>query len=152
MAVTMSSESADTLVLNQFIPYRVVSLGKQISDSLAKIYSEEFDLSVAEWRILASLAELPAQTARDIGTLTGMDKVKMSRAVKLLDEKDCLLKQKNAKDKRASYLTLSARGIDLYKEIAPQALAWEQELISVLQPDEHKVFMAVMDKLQARLA
>jgi len=152
MAVTMSSESADTLVLNQFIPYRVVSLGKQISDSLAKIYSEEFDLSVAEWRILASLAELPAQTARDIGTLTGMDKVKMSRAVKLLDEKDCLLKQKNAKDKRASYLTLSARGIDLYKAIAPQALAWEQELISVLQPDEHKVFMAVMDKLQARLA
>ena len=147
----MSSNSTDSLVLNQFIPYRVVNLGKQISDSLAKIYSEEFDLSVAEWRVLASLAELPAQTARDIGTSTSMDKAKMSRAVKLLDEKACLLKKKNPNDNRASYLTLSAKGMRLYHDIAPRALAWEEELISVLQADEHRVFMAVMDKLRARL-
>lgn len=151
MVAIMSDDLADSLVLNQFIPYRVVSLGKQISDSLAKIYSEEFDLSVAEWRVLASLAELPAQTARDIGTLTSMDKVKMSRAVKLLDDKAYLLKKKNPNDNRASYLSLSAKGMRLYRDIAPRALAWEQELISVLQPAEHEVFMAVMDKLREQL-
>jgi len=147
----MSSTPSNTLVLQRFIPYQVVSLGKKISDSLSEIYSREFDITVAEWRILATLAEKPRLVAKDIGELTLMDKAKVSRAVKLLEQKTYLVKQRDEKDNRASYLSLSKKGMRLYETIVPRALSWEAQLVDVLDPKEHEVFVQAMEKLGRHL-
>ena len=148
---TMSSTPSRTLVLQRFIPYQVVSLGKKISDSLSGIYSREFDITVAEWRVLATLAEKTRQNAKDIGELTLMDKAKVSRAVKLLEDKAYIVKQRDEKDNRASYLSLSKEGLNLYLSIVPRALSWETQLLEVLEPKEHEVFVQAMEKLGRHL-
>ncbi len=139
------------LSLPQFVPYRMAALAKKISDSLARIYSEEFDLSVAEWRILATLAERPQENARSIVALTAMDKVKVSRAVKLLDEKSLLRKRVSREDSRVQELSLSAQGMKRYRAIAPSALAWESRLLEVLEPQERAGFMSSLAKLEGAL-
>lgn len=147
----MTETSARTVMLNQFIPYRMVNLAKRISDSCAEIYMDDFNVSVPEWRILARLAEHDRQNARDIGEVTFMDKSKVSRAVKLLDSKGYLLKAKDPNDNRVTYLSLSETGRQLYNDIAPRALDWESRLISALDISEYRDLLQIMEKLDRQL-
>ncbi len=147
----MTEHSPRTVMLNQFIPYRMVNLAKRISDSCSDIYMDDFDVSVPEWRILARLAEHDRQNARDIGEVTFMDKSKVSRAVKLLDSKGYLNKAKDPNDNRVTYLSLSDTGRQLYNDIAPRALDWESRLISALDISEYRDLMRILEKLDRRL-
>jgi DNA-binding MarR family transcriptional regulator len=80
-----------------------------------------------------------------------MDKSKVSRAVKALENKHYLIRQIDKKDNRAAYLSLSAKGEMLYQKIAPKALQWERQLIAVLEASEHKKLMKILDKLDKQV-
>jgi DNA-binding MarR family transcriptional regulator len=141
----------DALDLQQFLPYRCNNLAEKISVSLSKIYIEEFGISVAEWRILVTLAAEAELQAKQIVKLTSMDKVRVSRAVSSLTSKQLLKKRDCETDCRAALLSLNAAGNRLYKRIVPQALAWEQLLIQPLSQTEQKVLFQIIGKLEGRL-
>ena len=147
----MAEHRGKSLLLNHFIPYRMVNLAKRISDSCADIYRDDFGISIPEWRILARLAEHDAQNSRCLGQVTFMDKSKVSRAVKQLDSKGYLSKRKDRDDNRVTYLSLTKAGRRLYHEIVPRALDWEKRLISALDIDEYRDLMRVLEKLERRL-
>lgn len=147
----MGNSDDTPLLLSQFIPYRMVNLAKRISDSCASIYQEEFGLTIPEWRILARLGESGSQNSRDLARVTFMDKSKVSRAVKLLDDKGYLDKRKDASDNRATHLSLNRRGRALYQQIAPSALDWEAELLKALNVAEYRDLMLIISKLENRL-
>ncbi|GAA4875874.1 MarR family winged helix-turn-helix transcriptional regulator [Ferrimonas pelagia] len=71
--------------------------------------------------------------------------------MKALDAKDCLLKALDPSDNRANVLSLSAAGWALYHQIAPEALAWEAELLQVLSVTEYRDRLRILDKLDAQL-
>ena len=140
------------MMLNTFIPYCMVNLATNISNACSKIYQDEFNINVAEWRIIARLAEHDKLNAKDIGRVTFMDKSKVSRAVKILEDKGLLNKQKDADDHRANYLSLTEQGYELYSQIVPKALEWERELISSLNASEYRDLMRIMEKLDNQVS
>lgn len=143
--------SPRAVMLNLFIPYRMVNLATNISNACSKIYKNEFDITVPEWRILARLAEHDRLNAKDVGHVTFMDKSKVSRAVKSLDDKGYLLREKDQKDNRANYLSLTEEGGSMYQQIAPKALDWEKRLISVLDASEYRDLMRILEKLDQQV-
>ena len=147
----IEKEQIDSVQLNQFVPYRMVHLASNISLALSKIYKQKFDITIPEWRVLAQLAQQNKLYAKDIGDLTSMDKSKVSRAVKTLESKDYLIRQTDKQDNRAAYLSLSVQGHSLYQKIAPKALQWEKQLMSVLEASEHRNLMKVLDKLDKQV-
>ena len=142
---------SEKVQLNQFVPYRMVHLAANISLALSKIYKQEFDITIPEWRILAQLAQRQKLYAKDIGDVTSMDKSKVSRAVKVLESKHYLIRQTDKKDNRAAYLSLTAQGEALYQKIAPKALQWERQFIGVLDVSEHRNLMKILDKLDKQV-
>ena len=72
------------LYLDAFTPYRLSVLTNRISSAIARHYSERFDLSIPEWRVMAVLGETPGLSARQVAERTAMDKVQVSRAVQSL--------------------------------------------------------------------
>ena len=147
----MISPRKTSLLLGQFFPYLMANLTKRISDSCAGIYGQQFDLSTPEWRILARLAENERQNSLELARVTFMDKSKVSRAVKMLDNKGCLCKHRDEDDNRVTYLTLSAKGRKQYHRIAPQALAWEGRLLEVLDVTEYRDLIRIIQMLDQRL-
>ncbi|MBN7821745.1 MarR family winged helix-turn-helix transcriptional regulator [Bowmanella yangjiangensis] len=131
------------LLLQRFLPYRLTTLSNKISQALAAQYSQRFDLSIPEWRILAVLGEGTALSAAEIVQRTAMDKVAVSRAVKKLLEKQRLEKNQDSNDNRRFSLSLSESGQALYEEVVPIALEYERRLIAELSHDE----IENMDKL-----
>jgi len=143
--------SPRAVMLNLFVPYRMVNLATNISNACSKIYKNDFDLTIPEWRILARLAEHNKLNAKDVGEVTFMDKSKVSRAVKTLEEKDYISRIKDTNDNRANYLSLKDEGREIYKKIAPKALDWEKQLISVLDASEYRDLMRILEKLDKQV-
>jgi DNA-binding MarR family transcriptional regulator len=148
---SINKEKIDSVQLKQFVPYRMVHLAANISLALSKIYKQEFDITIPEWRVLAQLAQQNKLYAKDIGDLTSMDKSKVSRAVKTLETKHYLIKQTDKNDTRAAYLSLTVQGHTLYQMIAPKALQWERQFIGVLEANEHRELMKMLDKLDKQV-
>lgn len=148
----MSKSDNSMIKLNEFVPYRMVKLASNMSNSLSKIYKREFDITVAEWRVLAQLAERKVLYAKDIGLRTSMDKSKVSRAVKSLEQRAYLQKKLDIKDQRATSLSLTSEGLELYKSIVPMVLQWERSLMSVLNQNEFQSLMVILDKLDGQLS
>jgi DNA-binding MarR family transcriptional regulator len=142
----------ETITLQDFLPYRCVTLAERISTSLSRIYDQQFGVSVAEWRILTVLAEHENLQARDIGLKIKMDKVKVSRAVASLTERKLLLRSPSKQDGRATNLRLSAAGRRLYQEIVPRALAWEKSLVEPLSARDVDRLFEFLDTLDRRVA
>ena len=139
------------LTLSEFIPYRLVNLAKQVSDACASIYMQEFDLTIAEWRVMARLAEHDSLRAKDLGVITFMDKSRVSRAIQQLERRDYLRRIKHGEDNRASYVALTDQGRAVYDQIVPKALAWETEFLSALDVADYRELLKGLAKLESQL-
>ncbi|WP_044562540.1 MarR family winged helix-turn-helix transcriptional regulator [Azospirillum sp. B4] len=140
------------LQLNRFLPYRLNILSKKVSLALAARYQERFGLSIPEWRVFATLGQEQPLSSNDIVDRTAMDKAKVSRAVNRLVDAGLLDRKPHPKDQRLLRLSFSAKGRDLYAQVAPEALAWEARLLSVLTEAERAQLWSLMEKLEQRVA
>lgn len=143
----LSEPSVSTLLLEEFLPYRLSALSNRVSQSLADKYSQRFQISVQEWRIIAVLGEKSDLCAGDLVTRTAMDKVAVSRAVKKLIHKAYLAKIQDPQDNRRHALSLSESGQSLYQEIVPLALEYEQQILAGLSERDQKSLSVLLDKL-----
>ena len=140
------------IVLEQFLPYRLNVFATVVSNALAQIYTERFGLTIPGWRIVATLGQYGVRTARDIALHAVMHKSTVSRAVSALEERGLVARRPNRDDRREELLELTPEGRRVYEALAPEALAFEEGLVSVLTPAEQEAFLALVGKLdrQAR--
>ncbi len=136
-----------TLKLSEFLPYRLSVLSNVVSSRIARLYEARFDLSIPQWRVMAVVAQRGALCARDISTLTRMDKVTVSRAARSLCQRGLLKANVGGPDLRYTRYSLSRKGGDLYREIVPLALAEEREIMARLSPHDRTALLRLLDKL-----
>jgi DNA-binding MarR family transcriptional regulator len=135
------------LNLDAFVPYRLSVLTNRVSNAIARSYSERFDLSVAEWRVMAVLGQVSGLSAGEVVRRTEMDKVQVSRAVAGLARRRRVQKQPDSSDGRVTRLALTSRGRAIYDEIVPRALELEEQFLAGLAPDERITFNELIEKL-----
>jgi DNA-binding MarR family transcriptional regulator len=140
------------LNLDTFLPYRLSVLSNRVSDAIARQYSQRFDLSIPEWRVIAVLGQTPNLSARDVARRTAMDKVQVSRAVTSLVASRRVVRSEDDDDARISRLSLTARGRAIYDEVAPLALRLESLLLSSLSAQERNTFENLMHKLDRQVS
>ncbi|PLW82402.1 MarR family transcriptional regulator [Kineobactrum sediminis] len=136
------------LQLERFLPYLVNNLADRISTGLSRIYADEYGLSIPEWRVIANLAEHGVLNAKRIVITTGMEKSKVSRAVKSLTDRSLIFQRRTENDNRARDLALTGTGEALYGELVPRALAWELQLLECLSTGEYRDLMHLLGKLR----
>lgn len=137
------------LELERFLPYRLSVLSNTISQAIAREYEQRFGLSITEWRVLAVLGRYAGLSAGEVAERTAMDKVAVSRAVARLIDAGRVARDTHDDDRRRSVLELTARGQQLYRQIAPLALARERALLEALDDDERRWLDRILDKLLA---
>lgn len=143
----LSHELSTELVLESFLPYRLSVLSNRVSQAIARIYAERFDLSVTEWRLMAVLGRYPGLTAGELVERTAMDKVAVSRAVAGLMSSGRVERGSDERDRRRVPLELSAAGHAVYAQVAPLALEYERALLAGLDAAEYAQFDALLSRL-----
>lgn len=150
IAATSRAARKRTVTLATFLPYRLNVLATVVSSGLARIYSERFEISIPEWRILATVGEFTRITAKDIGLHSEMGKVKVSRAASALEKRGYIARETNSDDAREMFLTLTPKGQNIYDEIVPLALDYAGRLADDLSSDEQAMLDILLSRLMAR--
>jgi DNA-binding MarR family transcriptional regulator len=136
------------LRLPEFVPFRINRLASEVSAHLSEIYRERFGLEIPDWRVLVTVAEDGACSARHVAHSTHMHKTRVSRAVARLQGLRLLRRSGSGGDGRESALELSDSGWRLYAELVPLALRRERELLACLTSAERSAFLVALDKLE----
>lgn len=131
------------LALEGFLPYRLNRLAAAVSQAFRAVYGPHHDLTVPEWRVLATLGQFETMSAKAIGGHSAMHKTKVSRAVRALEERRWLRRRESLGDRREEMLSLTPLGQKAYAEIVPRALAFEVQMLAALGPGERDVLAAL---------
>ncbi len=147
----MSVNKNSKLVLERFLPYRLSYLTNIISRKLARLYSDQFDITTHEWKILATLNRHPNISAANAGEKTAMDKVAVSRAIKGLCDKGLVHKIFSKEDRRRSVLNMTEEGEAIYSRIEPLVTEYENSLLAILNSQELSQLDHLLDKMTAHV-
>ena len=140
------------LKLENFLPYQLNVVASLVSQALSRVYSRRYGIGVPEWRVLVTLGQYEAMTAKAIGAHTHMHKTKVSRAVALMERRRLLARRANRDDMREAFLSLTAAGRAMYEEVAPHALDFARRLTETLTPADRDAFNRALSQLTARSA
>ena len=154
-AVTVGSATLGDearLKLENFLPYQLNVVASLVSQALSRVYSRRYGIGVPEWRVLVTLGQYEAMTAKAIGAHTHMHKTKVSRAVALMEKRRLLARRANRDDMREAFLSLTAAGRAMYEEVAPHALDFARRLTEILTPADRDAFNRALSQLTARSA
>jgi DNA-binding MarR family transcriptional regulator len=149
-ALAPSPAAKPLVVLENFLPYRLNVLASLTSNALSQIYATRFGLTIPGWRVIVTLGQYGVRTARDIAAHGVMHKSTVSRAVALLEGRGLVRRKPNPDDRREELLELTEAGAGIYEALAPEALRFEDELKSALSPEERRLFLALVDRLEDR--
>jgi DNA-binding MarR family transcriptional regulator len=139
-----------SLALDQFLPYRLATLSDDMSRALARVYSERFDVSIPEWRVIANLGRTPLG-AGDLAKASSLDKPAVTRAIQRLELRGFVSRSTPDGDRRRAILALTQSGRALYAEISALALQWEARVLAQLPRADRDAFLSTLSTLQAAL-
>jgi len=140
------------LKLEEFLPYRLNVCATLVSQALSRIYAERYKIGVPEWRILVTLGQFGAMTAKAVGLHSHMHKTKVSRAVALLERRKLVARRANRADLREAFLSLTPAGRAIYDDLAPMALAFARQLMDTVEPSDRAALDRALKKLTERSA
>jgi DNA-binding MarR family transcriptional regulator len=146
-ATAPEPESFPRLALATFLPYRLSVVTAVASNGLARLYGERFGIGIPEWRVLATVGEFGAMTAKAVGLHAEMSKVKVSRAATALEKKGYIRRRANAEDLREAFLMLTPEGERVYAEIVPLAIDYAERLTADLGPAEKVALDRLLEAL-----
>ncbi|MBF9235536.1 MarR family winged helix-turn-helix transcriptional regulator [Microvirga alba] len=135
------------LALENFLPYRLNRIGAVVSQKFKSVYGAHHDLTIPEWRVLATLGQFEEMGAKAIGQHSSMHKTKVSRAVRALEERRWLRRRESDQDRREEILSLTTAGRRAYADIVPRAVAFEKQILLALGSDATKL-LASLDRLE----
>lgn len=109
--------------------------------------ASKWDLSLAEWRIILTLAHRPGASAAEITSLWGMEKMAVSRAARRLEKMGRVERTNDPRDGRRYTLSLTEAGRALFEEVEPGATARYHEIVAVLDRAEREALHSALTKL-----
>jgi DNA-binding MarR family transcriptional regulator len=145
----MRDEKSDGIAvqLDNFLPFQLAVVANKVSQTIAKIFEEEFALHIPEWRILATLLYHSPVSSQVLVQRTAMDPARVSRAQTRLADLGLIDVQQDPDDKRRVLITLTQRGRKIISETLPRAIEAEQEIFGSLSNSERASLEGALDKL-----
>lgn len=147
-----ASETAASLDLFRFAPFRLNRLAAEVSAALSSEYRQRYGLDIPEWRVLATLGfRNDACSAQYISHCTRTHKSTISRAVTALMKRQLVERVENQDDRREFRLRMTSRGKALYQQLIPRLLRREQEILSCLSAQQRKEFARLLGTIERSL-
>ena len=127
-------------------------LSLQIGRAFHARIATEFDITIAEWRVLLSLSQRTGATANEIADIWAMKKMPVSRAVRRLERMHRITRRVKPEDRRSYALAMTEDGKRVFERVVPAANARYREITSAATRDELVVLSRILTKLvgQAR--
>ncbi|TWO70337.1 MarR family transcriptional regulator [Caenimonas sedimenti] len=105
-----------------------------------------------EAKVLAFFQRHPGATQSDLAQHSGRDKAQLARLIKSLRERDLLVAEVDAADRRNVRLSLSPEGLAIQRALRVQAKKLGAKAVRGLSEREHHQLLALLRKVRGNLA
>jgi DNA-binding MarR family transcriptional regulator len=116
--------------------HNILGLVQVLSNLLGPAFygqvEQKHEVTIAQWRIMLTLANHPGATAVDITAQWALQPMAVSRAIRELEQRRLLVRRPKPADGRSHALSLTARGHAMYEAVAPDATARYREIVDCL--------------------
>lgn len=122
-------------------------------DHLMKIVKTDvqlYGLNVTEFAVMELLYNKGDQPIQRIGNRVLIASSSITYVVDKLEEKGCVVRQRNEKDKRVTNASLTDKGRSMMDEIFPDHASTLESTFSVLTDEEITVLQTALKKLSAQ--
>lgn len=133
--------------LQNFLPYLLNQAAEATSRGFQAAYRDRYGFTRTQWRVLANLGKFGAMTARDICTISHIEKTKVSRAVAALEQAGMLARAPSPTDGRAELLSLTDRGRAVFADLGGLALSFDRQLRAMLGEGDAGQLVALLRRL-----
>ncbi|MFT5631268.1 MAG: DNA-binding MarR family transcriptional regulator [Gammaproteobacteria bacterium] len=140
-------DATKTFEISAFFPYQTRVFYKSVSEAVAKVYIDEYDMKPYEWRALAILGKSNMLTPAQLVEESSMDKVTVSRAIASLSKRGWLRSRSNKMDGRSRIVSTSAEGQKAFANLVPKMRAVEHGILRCLDDHEAAEFKRIMQKI-----
>ncbi|MFZ7102404.1 MAG: MarR family winged helix-turn-helix transcriptional regulator [Peptococcaceae bacterium] len=129
------------------------SIGRLVSilHRQAQIYInyslKEFNITSAEYSFLLYLYMNDGITQDELSSFLYIDKSATARAIKSLEEKGYVTKEKDCTDKRCNRIYLTAKARHCKKEIKQRVWRWSEFLTDGLDENTKETLLSVLEKM-----
>ncbi len=140
--------------MDRLVPVKLVRLAEMIERRASRTFETRFGVKNTELRILVILAHADhAVAVSELSRRTRVDKAWISRTVMGLVARGLVERLADPAYPRAPLVALTAKGVDLARQISPVASAHETELLDGLDRGEvERVIDAMLASAERALA
>jgi DNA-binding MarR family transcriptional regulator len=137
--------------VSDYLTLRINIVGKLLERHSARMLTNRFQLTLAEWRVLSQLALRPVSTIRGLAEGMVVDRAEVSRAATSLIERGCVSKQENPRDRRSPLFACTDKGLALYRTIRPARRKFQALLAAELTSRQLDGLRQALDRLTVLL-
>ena len=120
----------------KLLTFRLFILSRLITRQSTRYLKKHHDLSVAEWAILAQLADVSPRTLRQFAGYNHIDKAQLSRASSALLKRGLLEREFDPKDGRSVLFLITPEGRELRDKVLPARREFNKKLMDQLSEED----------------
>ncbi|SLN16277.1 MarR family protein [Pseudoruegeria aquimaris] len=133
--------------LQDFLPYLLNQSAEACGLGFQKIYKGRYGILRSEWRVLFHLGRYGSMPAKEIVARARTHKTKISRAVKALEQKRYLKRERDDADRRLEHLALTPAGARVYRDLVEEARRYDAALLARLPPEDAEALRRALKAL-----
>lgn len=151
-ALRTKAKSVEPLPLDHWISYRFGLIATRLGEMAKPHYAVHYKMSTAAWRALAVVARFEPLSATMLSGYSRLDASKVSRALETLVGRRLVTREKDPADQRRVTLRLTARGREIYYDVAAAVSQIEHDVTATLTAAERKILFVALDKIDTQIA
>ena len=136
----------------EFLLYRLPTVGRRVSRICEAEYAAEFGLKVTEWRLMAQVYRFGPISGKDVSERIALDPVAISRAAFSCVSQGLIQEIPDTSDRRSKRFTLTTAGKAFMKRFEPRASDLAKRMESGLTASEARTLKVLLKKLEATLS
>ena len=136
--------------MSNHLPFRVAVVSNLLALNRDLSIRSLSNLEPREMRVILNIGSYMPIKSADIAYQSRIDSTNVSRAVKVLLAKELIISEPDPKSKNIKYLSLTASGKTLYKQLTEALEPRAQALESVLSEEEKASFFQCLTKIEAK--
>jgi MarR family transcriptional regulator, organic hydroperoxide resistance regulator len=138
------------LWLDSFFPYRLYRASKKLQLRLqTRLRAQRVNPS--QWQVISVLKAYGALSIGEIVDATLMEQPTVSRVVARLEKSGLVSRRASTRDSRMALISLTAPGIEVFKQIVPAALRHQDIALDGIGRKEIAQVIATLEKLEENI-
>lgn len=141
-------ESGTGLTVNNFLTTKLSQVTNALRRNLTKAYTEQFDLTVSEWRLLSLLAHAQQLSFAELVIQSTSDKALVSRTMRQLEARGMVeMRPEGEMSRKRLTCLITPKGGALHAKVIPLARRSQAAVLRLLPPEQRAVLYSSLNIL-----